>query len=411
MFDGMVGRQPIFTRSLDLFGYELCFRSAETLRYGGDDEYRWPDTAQSANAAYSLHELVGDSRALIRVPPSALATCGEWTWPKSQVVLALPMDALRDRAVDSTAERLASEGFVIALRHSSCDSASLRSFADYVSICSLDAARMMALQPDWRRRHDQGVHLMIRDLETPDQYERFMRLGFDYYQGRFFERPRRSVSGDIPASRVAVLQLLAKLQNPRIDIAEVEAIIRRDMILSYKLLRLINSAFYRSGKPVESISRAVLFFGLERIKHWAAVLLINSVDYRPRELLTMATVRARTCELLAQHLGRPNPEHYYLAGLFSLLDAILDMPKARMLACLNLAPPIQDALLHGCGPVGEVLHTVLAFERAEVPVMGCRDLAEGVPASLCLEAIRWADELRQALSSSASAPACRSGRR
>ncbi len=398
MFDGMVGRLPIFTRSLDLFGYELRFCSGEVLRQGGvDDEGRWSETVRWANEAVELRELVGDSRAMVRVPPGLLESCGEWAWPKSQLVLALPGESLQDPAVGMAAERLARQGYTIASQNPAHDLVELRRKADYVTICSLDADRLDDSNAGWLKRHDQRLHLLIREVETRDDYEHFSRLGFDYYEGRFFERPSRLKSCDIPASRVALLELLAKLQNPNLAISEAEALISRDMTLSFKLLRLLNSAFFGGTKPVESLRRAVLFFGLGRIRNWASVILMNSVDYRPRELLSMATVRARTCELLAQHLGRANVEHYYIAGLFSLLDAIMDIPREQILECLRLAQPINDALLHGRGPVGEVLRASLAFEQAEAAQLVCGDLKEGVPASLYLEAIRWASDLRLAL--------------
>lgn len=400
MFDGMVGRLPIFTRSLDLFGYELRFCSGDALRQGANDsEQRWADTVREVNTSVGLQDLVGDCRAVIQVPPGQLESCVQWPWPKSQLVLALPGDAVQDPAVGQAAAGLAKEGYTIALQDPSCDALELRKQAGYASICSLGARR---LEDDpkaghWLAVHGQ-MHLLVRDVETRDDYERLSTLGFDYYEGGFFQRPRRLQSCDIPANKLALLELIAKLQNPKLAIAEAEAIISRDVTLSYKLLRLLNSAFFGGTKPVESLGRAVVFFGLGRVKNWAAVLLMGSVDYQPKELLMTATVRARTCELLAQRLGRPNPEHYYVAGLFSLLDAIMDLPREEILRCLNLAEPISQALLDGQGPVGEVLCAALAFEQAQASAL-CGELGEGVPASLYLEAIRWAGELRLSLGS------------
>jgi EAL and modified HD-GYP domain-containing signal transduction protein len=399
MFDGMVGRLPIFTRSLDLFGYELRFCSGAALRQGqGDDEQRWTETVRSANEAVTFRDLVGDSWAMVRVPPAALELCEEWAWPRTQVVLALPAESVQDPAVGATAARLAKAGYTIALQNPGCDLLDLRKRADYVSICSLDAGCLEGADPKtcWLSRHDRRLQLLVRDVESRDDYERLSTLGFDYYEGRFFQRPRRLKSCDVPANRAALLELLARLQDPNIAIAEVESLVSRDMTLSYKLLRLLNSAFFGGTKPVESIRRAVLFFGLARIRNWASVILLSSADYRPKELLAMATVRARTCELLAQRLGRSSPEHYYVAGLFSLLDAIMDLPMEEILRCLKLADPIQMALMNREGPVGEVLRAALAFEQAEAAAV-CGKLEEGIPASLYLEAIRWSSDLRLSL--------------
>jgi EAL and modified HD-GYP domain-containing signal transduction protein len=160
---------------------------------------------------------------------------------------------------------------------------------------------------------------------------------------------------------------------------------------------LVNSAFFGVTKRVDSIRRAVTFLGLQRVKNWASVILVNSVDYRPRELLITAMVRARACELSAEQLKRPNTERYYIAGLFSLLDAIMDVPIGNILRHLNLDDSINEALLRGSGPIGEVLRAVIAFERAEPgEIHGCQ-LEPGVPARVYLESIRWATEARRIL--------------
>jgi EAL and modified HD-GYP domain-containing signal transduction protein len=398
MFDGLIGRVPIYTHTLDVYGYELSFCSGEALSLGiKDNEERWTEAVRQAGQGLDLRDLVGDSRAMLRVPSTSLAVCEALTWPRSQVVLAVSGDVLNDAAAEETAARLADEGFTIALHNPPCDLVELRREAGFVSICSLDARKLNGLKTSWTAHHDQKLHLLVRDVETPDEYDRFSKLGFDYFEGMFFERPRHLHSSEIPGNRLAVLELLARLQDPKVEVAEAEAIITRDMTLSYKLLRLVNSAFFGVTKRVDSIRRAVIFFGLQRIKNWASVILVNSIDYRPRELLTTAMVRARTCELLAERIKRPNTELYYMAGLFSLLDAVMDVPKRDVLRHLNLDNDINEALLYGSGPIGEVLRTAIAFERAEPGEIRDFRLAQGIAAQTYVESIRWATEAQKAL--------------
>jgi len=398
MFGGLVGRVPIYTHTLDVYGYELSFCSGEALSLGSkDNEEQWTEAVRQAGQELDLRDLVGNSRAMIRMPSGSLTVCEALAWPKSQVVLAVSGDVLNDTAAEETASRLAGEGFTIALHNPPCDFAELRREADFVSICSVDAQKLDGFKKNWMVHHDQNLHLLVRDVSTPDEYDRFSKLGFDYYEGMFFERPRHLHSCEIPGNRLAVLELLARLQNPKVDVAEAEAIITRDMTLSYKLLRLVNSAFFGVTKRIESIRRAVIFFGMQRIKNWASVILVNSVDYRPRELLTTAMIRARTCELLAERSKRPSTELYYIAGLFSLLDAVMDVPMKDVLRHLNLDDSINEALLHGSGPIGEVLRAVIACERAEPgETQGCR-FEQGVPARAYVESIRWATEAQKAL--------------
>jgi len=405
MFDGLISRTPIYTRTLDVFGYELRFCSGEALHSGvRDDLPQWGECLVRASHAVKLHEITGESRALIRLPPPLLHVCDDIRWPREKIVLAVPAPAMSDQAVERVVWHLAKEGYTIALHNPSRDLVEVKRDADFVSICALDANSPNVLKAPLTpgigpRRPD----LLVRELETSQQYDHFRGLGFDYYEGAFFARPRLIQSCEIPANRLAVLHLIARMQNPDVDIHEVEELVSRDLTLSYKLLRLINAAFFGMPKRVESIRRAVLVLGLQRIKNWATVILVNAIDFRPRELLTMAMVRARTCELLAQDLGREPVEPYYIAGLFSLLDAIMDAPMAQILERLGLAENLDRALLDGTGPVGEVLSSVLMFERGEGSEAPCRSFSQAsVPSQAYLEAIRWASEAARQIQSAPS---------
>ena len=402
MFDGLIARAPIYTRNLDVYGYELRFCSGEALHEGvPDDEERLGECLLQASRELKLADITGQNRALILLTSPLLPLCIDVRWPREKIVLAVPDSPNGDPVLREAASRLAHEGYTIALHNPSRDPAALNGDADFASICSLDAnASSRFLAPSIPGVGPRRLHLLVRELENADQYDHFRRLGFDFFEGDFFSRPRLLHGTEIPANRLGVLQLIAHLQNPSANIQEVEDLVRRDLTLSYKLLRLINSAYFGLPKRVESIRRAVVFYGLQRIKNWAIVLLVNAVDFSPRELLTTAMVRARTCELLAMELGRDPSEPYYLAGLFSLLDAIMDAPMAQILERLNLTEHLNLALLDGSGPIGEVLGTALAFETGDFQKASClRFGKEFVPMSAYLDAIRWASEVTRLIRS------------
>lgn len=391
MFDGLIARAPIFNRSLDLFGYELHFCSGLALQWGiHDDDNRYGDCMVRISRDIELDDLIGQHRALIRPPTGVLPLCEKLSWPRERIVLALPELAIHDAELEGAVRDLAARGYTIALHNPSRSLEELNGAINRVSMCALDAGTghlsplaAMPKRPLW----------LVRELETAEQYDYFQRLGFDYYEGEYFTHPHLIHGLEIPANRIAVLQLLARLQDPNVEMREVEDLVSRDITLSYKLLRLINAAYFGMPKRVESIRKAVMFFGLQRVKNWATVILVNAIDFRPRELLTTAMVRARFCELLALELGRSPSEPYYVAGLFSLLDAIMDAPMALIVEQLNLSPPLSAALLKGEGPIGEALRCIMAFERADAINAPLREFPEvDFPARAYLDAIRWASE-------------------
>ena len=400
MFDGLISRLPIYTRSLDVFGYELQFCSGGALRANTyDDAASFGEYLIRASHTLKLEELTGARAGLIRLPAELLTRCEEVAWPRERLVFAVPDRAINDRAVSEAMSQLARKGFRIAVDNPSRDLTRLRRDAGFVTLCSLDATATA----DLKVLAGAGLSvdrppLLVRDLASADQYDFFQRLGFDYYEGEFFVHPRLVHGTEIPANRMGALQLLGRLQDPDVDIHEIEDLVTRDLTLSYKLLRLINSAYFGMPKHVESIRRAVIFFGLQRIKNWASVVLINAADFRPRELLMTALVRARACELIAQACKREPTEAYYVAGLFSLLDAIMDVPMGQILERLTLSEPLNQALVEGSGPIGEVLGSVLALERGDflgVPILPFSQ--EDVPMRAYLAAIASAEEMTRQL--------------
>jgi EAL and modified HD-GYP domain-containing signal transduction protein len=200
-----------------------------------------------------------------------------------------------------------------------------------------------------------------------------------------------------PANRLTALRLLARLQDPEIEFDELEAIISRDVSLSYKLLRLINAAIYSLPKKVESIRQALLLLGIKFITSWVSLITLTGMSDKPQELMVTALVRGKMCELLAQALQLASKEAYFTIGLFSVLDAMLDTPMPEVLKLLPLVEEVSDALLYYKGIGGQILHCVLAYERGNWDEVECPGLDRRLIKDVYLQAIAWAAEVSREL--------------
>ncbi len=398
MFNGFVGRVPVYTRTLDLYGYDLRISQDSLHQQTSEIESEArEESVIKASEGVSLESIVGNSPGFITVTDAFVSRVEDLSWPREQVILTLPKAAWSDDEAITEARELTKGGYTVAVEGGLRSSEVLQKL-DFASICAVDADVMYSdLTDHVMELHDAGFRLLAKNIETSDQYLMFKELGFDYYQGEYFERPKFVGGTVIPANRIAVIDLLARLQDPDIRIEEIEEIVSRDVTLSYKLLRLINAAFFGVPQRVESVRRAVVFFGLERIKNWASVILFNAIDYKPRELLVTSLVRARTCEILARHMRLENPGSYYVAGMFSTLDAIMDAPMPLILERLQLVNEIRDALLEGSGPIGELLTGILAVESGVFFESTLKLLKEGVAMRAYTQAIAWASEVNGAI--------------
>jgi EAL and modified HD-GYP domain-containing signal transduction protein len=194
-----------------------------------------------------------------------------------------------------------------------------------------------------------------------------------------------------------ILNLLAKLQEPNVDIAELEQLIIQDVSLTYRLLRYINSACFALNREVESVHRALVLIGIKTIKNWVSLLLMARIEDKPRELMRTALVRARMSELLAEQLGYAEQDQYFTCGLFSVIDALMDRPLPELLEALPLSGAVKAALLQGEGTMGEVLEAVHAYEKGAWQVLTTTPLSPQQYRHCYLEAVMWADEGMAAL--------------
>jgi EAL and modified HD-GYP domain-containing signal transduction protein len=237
-----------------------------------------------------------------------------------------------------------------------------------------------------------SVKLLAEKVETQDEFEFCLEKGFEYFQGFYFCKPKIISATTMPANRLTVCRLLAKLHQPDVSIREVESLISEDPSLSYRILRYINSAAIAMPRKIESIRQAVRMVGLDHIRTLSSLVLLFSLDDKPRELIKTSVVRARMCQLLGEG---PTRDHgsFFTTGLFSTLNAFLNCSMQSALEHLPLSDEIREALLHGEGPLGHILTAVLAFEQADWKKLDQLGFESERVANACFEAVRWGEDL------------------
>ena len=174
-------------------------------------------------------------------------------------------------------------------------------------------------------------------------------------------------------------------------------IISADVSLSYRLLRYINSAYFYLIKKIDSISHAVTYLGEVEIRRFVTLAVISEISSnKPAELVRLAAVRARFCEILGQESPRRSkPNELFMLGLFSLLHAMLDTPIAEVLKKIPISEEIKQGLIDQKGPLSVFLEIVIAYERGNTDVCFQALDAISVPkervSSIYLSSVEFAD--------------------
>jgi EAL and modified HD-GYP domain-containing signal transduction protein len=368
-----VSRQPILNAEQVVEGYELLYPHA-----GTDATMATARVALDALSDIGLERLVGRSRAWLNITPEFLSRDLVLSLPPERVVLEFSAGLVSDPALLGLIAELRAAGYTIAA-DDFCLSAELE------PVIAAVGAREVARHAFELR--NSGLTLVAKNIENGDDFKLAQAAGAHLFQGFFFCRPHMLGGRRITPSRIAMLQLTSTLQDPTVQLNDLERVISGDVALSYRLLKYINSAYFGLRSQVSSINQALALLGLEPLRRWATLTIFAEVGDKPRELYVTALIRARFCELAGEP-GDGRPAELFTLGLFSVLDALTETPMRTALQDLPLTSSMRDALIEHKG-AGRLLDCVSSIEA------GNFDRAAQILPNSCesyLDAVAWSND-------------------
>ena len=365
----LVGRQPIFDRGQRVHGYELLFRlNREDTRAVGmpDGTSSTAQVVLNAFLEIGLDSVVGDKLAFVNATKDFLCDGLAAQLPPDRAVIEVLEDVPPEEPVLSALKALRHAGYTLALD----DFVYRPELEPLIELAHLVKIDISKVGQDEVERHVKllsrpGLRLLAERVETHDEFERCKALGFDYFQGFFLARPSVVQGNRRTSNQLSALRLLALLDDPNASLDEVETALSMDPTLSYRLLRVINSAAFSLRNRVDSIRQALILLGLRRVQGWVTLMVLAGLSKKPPALLETALTRARMCEQVGSRLNPTRGPSFFTVGLFSTLEAMLDTPLAQLVGDLPLSADVVAALVRQEGVMGDVLASILAYERCE----------------------------------------------
>lgn len=283
--------------------------------------------------------------------------------PRKQYILEIPGELLLTSDLVERLRGLARRGYRLALADYDPDDDELDVLLDIMHIVkvntrTLDAAAVERAAERLRRH---GVEKLADHLDDREAFRRCLELGFDYYQGDFLSTPEPVKGKKIAGNKLLLLQLLSELHNPDASPARLEAIAIKDAQLTWRILKTVNSAAVGLRREVSTISHAIAMLGLDEIRRWANLFLVEGVPDKPEALARDMLVRGRMCETLSELCDRASPVDHFIVGLLSQLDTLLDISMHDLMEQVPLSRPVKAALLTREGGLGEILTEVEAY--------------------------------------------------
>lgn len=362
-----VARQPIFDIKKNVYAYELLFRSGLDNYYDTclDGDNSTAKLIVNSFLLIGLENVTNQKKAFINFTRNLILNRAPSLIPNHLVSVELLEDIEPDENIVNACSELKAKGYEVVLDDFvfSEKYRPLMALADIIKIDFLqtkgiDRKRIVELSGGG------PVKFLAEKVETEADFQEALDLGFELFQGYFFSKPIIISGRDIPSVKLNHLRLLSEINRPDVEFEKLEEIIKHDVSLTYKLLRFINSAYFRFSIKVESIKHALVLLGVREVKKWASILAMGVIgEDKPQEVINMSLVRAKFCELIAQEIGKKSvASDFFMMGLFSFIDVMIGRPMSEILGNLYLDENVKNALLGEKNIYAEVFALVVAYE-------------------------------------------------
>jgi EAL and modified HD-GYP domain-containing signal transduction protein len=377
---------------MEIFGYELLYRdgTGNSANFMDGDEAT-AKVMVNTFLELGIDQIAGNAQVFLNLTANFFLSRHYEVLPTKNVILEVLETIDPTPSVLEALVRARNNGYHIALDDFILRE-SHRVLLDHADLVKVDVLALTReeLKEQVAMFREYPVRLLAEKVEDREMYDQCLALEFDYFQGYFFCKPQVMEGVRLSSNRMAVVMLLAKLQDPLIEIHELNDLVKNDVALSVKLLRYVNSASVGLPRSVDSISQAIGLVGTERMRQWASLLVLAQTGDKPSELMRVALIRAHMCESLCPSSSVP-PGQGFTVGLFSVLDAYFDCEMKQLVENLPLASEILDALLKREGVLGATLEGILAYEQGDWDHQAIKSAEADTVNSAYWKSIEWAN--------------------
>ena len=398
-------RQPILDKSKKLFAYELLFRDGvDNVFPDIDADEATSKMIEASKFNMGISEFTGNKPAFINFTLETLHKGYPEILTPDEIVVEILETIKPGKKLLALCKDLHKKGYTLALddyKHQNV----WAHFYPYIKIIKIDIQQTgidEIKEVLIATKDHPHIKMLAEKVETYEEYDQMLQLGFDYFQGYFFAKPQMIKTRSLSPSQVAMAELLYETSKTELDLNNITLVFKRDVSLSYKLLRYANSAIFKRRTEVSTIKQALVILGYGELKRFIGLMFaLTANPNKPSELINLAMTRAKFCELVAHDIrSQADVSIAFLTGLLSMIDAILDEDMASVLEKLPLSQDIKNPLLTKKGVMAALITLVEFIEQAQwdkaTLVVEKLQLDKDKVVDHYHQALTWADEQIQA---------------
>jgi len=365
-----LARQPILNAQSQIVAYELLFRqSGATAANVTNNIMATYSVIINTFMNFGFNSVLGSKTAFINIDSDFLQSEILWLLPKDRIVFEILETVEIDEKLIATLKELREQKYTIALDDFiyNDERAPLIDYADIIKIdlSLLNQKDLIEHVDIYKKKNKQ---LLAEKVENVNQFELCKSLGFTLFQGYFFAKPTTLLQKEIPVNQVRIIQIMNKLTED-VDNEKLVRVICHDLSLTYKLLKLVNSAAINRGKDIESIDTALNILGRKPLYRWLSLLLYLSNDGGTESsnvLFELAIYRGRLLEICGELSSLDSPHELFVLGSFSYLDVLLKQTFPVIFKDLVTPPLVRQALLGKTGSYHIYIELTEALDDVDI---------------------------------------------
>ncbi|WML47886.1 HDOD domain-containing protein [Neobacillus sp. PS3-34] len=402
-----VARQPIFTEKEDVFAYELLYRNNQVNQFPQiDGDKATADVIINSFLNIGIDELSNGKPCFINFTDNLLKVKLPTFFHPKEIVIEILESVEISAELIQICKELKELGYQIVLDDFVLNEQNpyLSRLLPCIDIIKVDFQNTSVLMREKIESlaKKMKIKLLAEKIETREEFSEAASSGYQYFQGYFFSKPVIVSSKDIPVNIHSYYEIINLLSADEPSVDKITKLIEQDLSLSYKLLKLINSPSYRPRQKISSIRQAIVLLGLIEIQKWIFVLAVRETKGvkkdLSKEMVSMSLTRAKMSESIAIQLQRfTEASSYFMTGMFSLMDTLLNMPMEKVLNDLPLQENICEALNGQSNEYKKVLDLTIAVEMGnwEMASQLCKHL--NIPEESAFhsyhQSIKWAKQI------------------
>jgi EAL and modified HD-GYP domain-containing signal transduction protein len=342
-------KQALFDVKRKLWGYEIQGGAdARASLAGFADQEQVTGSLASSSYMGVQHAVERGKKVVAPFDEAGLLSQAPYALPAAHGVVKLVGEARQPEAVLEAAKKIRADGYALALDLASAMGA-VSGLPELADVLCFDAGAEADPRDFLDRTKGRRVALLASRVRGLEEFDALKQAGFTLFQGRFFKEPEIIAERKLTSHQMSRFSILHLLEAEDPDFDALADTISSDVSVSFRLLSYLNSAAFGFPQKIQSIKQAIMVLGSVKLKNWLRAVLLADMSQHgdmPRELAELSLQRARFLEQVATRYDYWDfdPGSLFLLGLFSLLDAILGIPMAKITDHLPLDEKLKAAL-------------------------------------------------------------------